>query len=61
MDDTTKRALINFSYNLTIGNLDAAYASVKNISNNNIWENMALMCIKTKRLDVAQVCLVLFF
>ena len=22
-----------------------------------IWENMALMCVKTKRLDVAEVCL----
>lgn len=57
LDDKMKRALLDFSYNLTIGNMDAAYASVKNISNTNIWENMALMCIKTMRLDVAQVCL----
>lgn len=55
----TKRALLDFSYNLTVGNMDAAYNSVKSIRNKKVWENMAHMCIKTKRLDVALVCLVI--
>lgn len=39
--------------------MDAAYNSVKSIRNKKVWENMAHMCIKTKRLDVALVCLVI--
>ena len=37
--------------------LDEAYKIVKNIKSDNIWENMAHICIKTKRLDVLEVCL----
>ena len=50
-------ALLEFSYNLTLGKLDEAYKSVKAIDSPAIWENMAQMCVKTKRLDVAEVCL----
>jgi intraflagellar transport protein 140 len=57
LNDETKRALINFSYYLTIGNMDEAYKAVKLIQNVAVWENMAHMCVKTKRLDVAEVCL----
>jgi intraflagellar transport protein 140 len=68
-DDATKEAMINFrfgflcskfivgSFYLSIGNMDEAYKSVKLIQNPNVWENMAQMCVKTKRLDVAEVCL----
>jgi intraflagellar transport protein 140 len=52
-----RNALLNFSYNLTLGKLDEAYRSVKSIDSPAIWENMAQMCVKTKRLDVAEVCL----
>jgi intraflagellar transport protein 140 len=55
--DSTKKALLNFSYNLTLGKLDEAYRAVKAIDSPAIWENMAQMCVKTKRLDVAEVCL----
>ena len=37
--------------------LDEAYRAVKTIGSASIWENMAHMCVKTKRLDVAEVCL----
>ena len=37
--------------------MDAAYSAVRLISSANVWENMAHMCVKTKRLDVAEVCL----
>jgi len=60
MDDVSvavKTALLDFSYNLTLGRLDEAYRVVKAIDSPSIWENMAQMCVKTKRLDVAEVCL----
>lgn len=57
VDESTKTALLDFSYFLTIGNLDEAYRAVKTIQNMNVWENMAHMCVKTKRIDVAEVCL----
>ena len=41
----------------TAGKLDEAYRAVKTIGSVSIWENMAQMCVKTKRLDVAEVCL----
>jgi intraflagellar transport protein 140 len=57
IDNATKIALLDFSYNLTLGKLDEAYRSVKSINNPSLWENMAQMCIKTKRIDVAEICL----
>lgn len=57
VDEKVKFALLDFSYNLTLGKLDEAYKAVKAIDSPSIWENMAQMCVKTKRLDVAQVCL----
>ena len=57
IDNATKIALLDFSYNLTLGKLDEAYRSVKSINNPLLWENMAQMCIKTKRIDVAEICL----
>ena len=57
VDSHTLTALLDFSYFLTIGNMDSAYRAVKLIKNTTVWENMAHMCVKTKRLDVAEVCL----
>mmetsp|Transcript_11980 Transcript_11980/g.12338 ORF Transcript_11980/g.12338 Transcript_11980/m.12338 type:complete len:1226 (+) Transcript_11980:50-3727(+) len=57
IDETIKFALLEFSFNLTLGKLDEAYRAVKAINSPFIWENMAQMCVKTKRLDVAEVCL----
>lgn len=57
VDDSIKAALLDFSFNLTLGRLDEAYRVVKAINSSTIWENMAQMCVKTKRLDVAEVCL----
>lgn len=56
-DAAMRSALIDFSFYITIGNMDEAYRSVKLIQNASVWENMAHMCVKTKRLDVAEVCL----
>lgn len=57
VDDSLKAALIEFSILMSSGKLDEAYKIVKNIKNPLIWENMAQICIKTKRLDVLEVCL----
>ena len=57
VDDDIKRALMDFSYYLTIGDMDLAYKAVRLIEEPQVWESMALMCVKTKRLDVAEVCL----
>jgi intraflagellar transport protein 140 len=56
-DLETRRALLEFSYNMTIGNMDEAYKSVKKIKSKELWANMAHMCVKTSRLDVAEQCL----
>ena len=53
----TRRALLEFSFNLTMGNMDEAFKAVKLIKGANVWDNMAAMCVKTGRLDVAEVCL----
>jgi len=57
IDEQTKKNLMNFSYFLTVGDLDEAYRSVQNIKSASVWQNMARMCVKTRRLDVAQICI----
>ena len=57
VDQGTRAALLAFAYHLAVGNLDEAYKSVKQIASPAVWENMTHMCIKTKRLDVAEYCL----
>ena len=57
VDEPTRKALVDFSYFLTIGNLDEAHKAVKLVKSTAVWENMARMCVKTKRLDIADVCL----
>ena len=57
VDAATQKGLLDFSYYLTIGNMDEAHRAVKLIKKASVWENMARMCVKTKRLDVAEICL----
>ncbi|XP_077980431.1 intraflagellar transport protein 140 homolog [Glandiceps talaboti] len=56
-DKSARDAMMNFSYYLTIGNMDEAFKAIKLIKSESVWENMAKMCVKTRRLDVAKVCL----
>ncbi|XP_043945229.1 intraflagellar transport protein 140 homolog [Protopterus annectens] len=56
-DKATREAMMNFSFYLTIGDMDEAFKSIKLIRSEAVWENMARMCVKTRRLDVAKVCL----
>nr|CAD7202239.1 unnamed protein product [Timema douglasi] len=56
-DKATREAVLNFSYNMTTGNMDEAFRAIKTIRSEVVWESLAKMCVKTKRLDVASVCL----
>jgi len=56
-DNETRDALLHFSYFLTIGSMEEAYKAVKTIKDTNVWHNMAQMCVKTKKMDVAEICL----
>ncbi|XP_039255691.2 intraflagellar transport protein 140 homolog [Styela clava] len=56
-DPTTRRAMLDFSFNLTLGNMDEAFKAIKLIKSEAVWESMAKMCVKTRRVDVAKVCL----
>ncbi|NXV35214.1 IF140 protein, partial [Rissa tridactyla] len=56
-DKTTQDAILNFSFYLTAGDMDEAFKSIRLIKSEAVWENMARMCVKTQRLDVAKICL----
>ncbi|KAG3258905.1 intraflagellar transport protein 140 homolog isoform X1 [Ictidomys tridecemlineatus] len=56
-DKPTRDAMLNFSFFITVGDMDEAFKSIKLIKSETVWENMARMCVKTQRLDVAKVCL----
>ncbi|XP_003928427.1 intraflagellar transport protein 140 homolog isoform X2 [Saimiri boliviensis] len=56
-DKATRDAMLHFSFFVTIGDMDEAFKSIKLIRSEAVWENMARMCVKTQRLDVAKVCL----
>ncbi|CBY35545.1 unnamed protein product [Oikopleura dioica] len=56
-DKTTRVALLDFSRQMALGDLDSAFNSIKLIKNETVWLNLAKRCVYTKRIDVAQVCL----
>lgn len=37
--------------------MDAAFRAIKLVQSNGVWASLAKMCVKTRRLDVAGVCL----
>lgn len=37
VEEPIRKAIMNFSYYLTVGNMDEAYNSVRNIRNNTVW------------------------
>lgn len=43
--------------NFVSGDMDAAFKSIKLVQSTGVWKSLAKMCVKTKRLDVAGVCL----
>ena len=57
LDAEAKAELLTFNYDLAVGDVDRARALVKATTEPAVWEAMAHMCIKNKRLDVAETCL----
>lgn len=56
-EESVLRAVLNFSFFVSCGNMDEAFKAVKTIQNVSVWENMCTMSVKTRRLDVAEECL----
>ncbi|KAH7821773.1 putative Intraflagellar transport 140 [Monocercomonoides exilis] len=56
-DVATLTAMRDFTFNLTMGNMDEAYKNVRAIKSTQMWENMARLCVKTRRLDIMEICL----
>ncbi|KAF6271471.1 intraflagellar transport 140 [Rhinolophus ferrumequinum] len=56
-DKPTQDTMLNFTFFVTVGDMDEAFKSIKLIKSEAVWENMARVCVKTQRLDVAKVCL----
>eukprot|EP00800_Vazella_pourtalesii_P000900 TRINITY_DN1075_c0_g1_i7.p2 TRINITY_DN1075_c0_g1~~TRINITY_DN1075_c0_g1_i7.p2 ORF type:complete len:746 (-),score=211.90 TRINITY_DN1075_c0_g1_i7:3055-5292(-) len=56
-DRESIKAMSDYSFYSTVGDMDEAFRSIKLIKSQAVWENMARMCVKSRRLDVAAVCL----
>ncbi|CAI4224269.1 unnamed protein product [Auanema sp. JU1783] len=56
-DEDTRKGMLDFSLFLTLGHMDEAFKAIKFIKSDSVWEQMASMSVKTRRLDVAAVCL----
>lgn len=56
-DTPTKKAILDFSFHISMANMDEAFKSIKTIKNEAVWKSLARMCVKTKQLDMAVLCL----
>ncbi|XP_046604167.1 intraflagellar transport protein 140 homolog [Neodiprion virginianus] len=56
-DTVTKKAILDFSFYISIANMDEAFKAIKTIQNEAIWKSLARMCVKTKQLNMASLCL----
>ncbi|XP_014614871.1 PREDICTED: intraflagellar transport protein 140 homolog [Polistes canadensis] len=56
-DLITKKAVLDFSFYISIANMDEAFKSIKTIKNEAVWKSLARMCVKTKQLNMALLCL----
>lgn len=56
-DSVTKKAILDFCFYLSIANMDEAFKAIKTIQNETVWKSLAKMCVKTKQLEMAMLCL----
>ncbi|XP_058796246.1 intraflagellar transport protein 140 homolog isoform X2 [Phymastichus coffea] len=56
-DTAIKRAILDFCFYLSVANMDEAFKAIKTIQNEAVWKSLAKMCVKTKQLDMAMLCL----
>jgi len=52
-DDVTRETLTKISQPKTNGQIDDAIDAIKSIRNTSIWENLAVSCVKARRIDIA--------
>ena len=57
LEAKAKAELLQFNYDLAVGDDEKARATVASTTEPAVWEAMAHVCIKNKRLDVAETCL----
>lgn len=57
VDAAQRKALLEFSYHVAMGAMDAAYDAVRVLENPSVWVNMAKMCVRSRRVDVAETAL----
>lgn len=53
----TIKSTIDFSFYMSVGKMEEAFKCVHAIKSKSVWEHMARICVKTKRIDVAMICL----
>ncbi|XP_012255289.2 intraflagellar transport protein 140 homolog [Athalia rosae] len=56
-DAATKKAILDFSFHISTANMDEAFKAIKTIQNEAVWKSLARMCVKTKQLNMAALCL----
>lgn len=56
-DQAFKKAIMDFSFHISMSNMDEAFKSIKSIKNEAVWKSLAKTCVKTKQLDMAVLCL----
>ncbi|KRZ08678.1 Intraflagellar transport protein -like protein [Trichinella zimbabwensis] len=56
-DSESKAAILDFSMHLAAENTEEALKAIRSIKTTTVWKNVAKMCIRCRRLDVAMFCL----
>ncbi|KAJ3203129.1 hypothetical protein HDU82_006824 [Entophlyctis luteolus] len=56
-DAAVVSAIIEFCYQVDIDNVDAAMKALSRLENDSVWRNLAKICVKKRRIDVAASCL----
>lgn len=55
-NESTRKLILDFSLFIADGKMDEAFRCIRSIQSNVVWENLARMCVRSGRLDVAKVC-----
>ena len=57
LTDESRKALLDFNYNLATGSIDDAFNCVRATTNKATWRSLAQVAAQAKRLDLAVICL----
>jgi intraflagellar transport protein 140 len=56
-DEGVRRALLDFARHTAAGDTESAFRAVRAVQSPGLWETMARVAIKSRRLDVAELCI----